>query len=56
MSKTIIFITGASAGFILCKLSPTDLIVCTIFVVVFLVILIFGILFSLGVSDFQDFE
>jgi hypothetical protein len=52
----LIFIAGTSAGFYLCKLSYADLIVCAIFAVVFLVILILGFLFHLGVSDFQEFE
>jgi len=56
MSKTIVFIVGTSAGFILCKLSSTDLIVCAMISVVLLVIFIIGILFHLGVSDFQEFE
>ncbi len=56
MSKMLIFIAGTSAGFYLCKLSYADLIVCAIFAVVFLVILILGFLFHLGVSDFQEFE
>ncbi len=56
MCKILIFITGTSAGFYLCKFSSADQIVSAIFAVILLLVFFLGYLFHLGVSDFQEFE
>lgn len=56
MSKMAIFITGTFVGFLLCKLSSVDRIVCGMLAIILLLILGLGYLFHLGISDFQEFE